>query len=80
MCFIAYIHPAKNHPKRVSNYKKHKLITEMSLTDTTPSYNYNQLKKIRDMNKNIIKIYVYNLKENKAIIPVLNTHNNPEVC
>ena len=52
----------------------------MRLTDTTPSYNYNQLKKIRDMNKIIIKIYVYSLRENEAIIPLLITHNNPEVC
>ena len=52
----------------------------MRLTDTTPSYNYNQLKEIRDMNKIIIKTYVYNLIENKAIIPVLNSHNNPELC
>ena len=31
------------------------------------------------MNKIIIKIFVYNLNENKSIIPVLNTHSNPEV-
>ena len=52
----------------------------MRLTNTTPSYNYNQLKEISDMNKIIMKIYVNNLIENKAIIPVLNTHNNPELC
>ena len=52
----------------------------MRLTDTIPSYDYNQLKKIRDMNKIIIKFCVYGIRENEAIIPLLFTHNNPEVC
>ena len=42
-CFIAYIHPAKDHTNRVSNYNKPEYHSEIKLPRIPHPYRYNYL-------------------------------------
>ena len=80
-CLIAYIHPAKDHPNRVSNYNKPEYIKEIKLSNgVTPPYYYYHIKKIQELSKDKILFNVFNLNKNKTINPVLINHNDPKGC
>ena len=80
-CLIAYLHPAKDHPDRISNYKKPEFIKEIKLSNgVTPPYDFHHLKKIQELNKEKILFNVFNLNKNKTINLVLNNHNDPKGC
>ena len=65
-CLIAYLHPAKDLPKRVSNYNKTEYIKEIKLSNgVTPPYDYYHLKKIQKLNKDKILYIVFNLNKKK---------------
>ena len=87
-CLIAYLHPAKDHPNRVSRYNKPEYNNEVKLPKLPPPwgaktggpYNYYHLKKIQELNKDKILFNVFNLNKNKTINPVLINHNDPKGC
>ena len=80
-CLIAYLHPAKDHPNRVSKYNKPEYINEIKLPiGVTPPYDYYHLKKIQELNKVKVLFNVFNLNKNKTINPVLINHNDPKEC
>ena len=68
-CLIAYLHPAKDHPNRVSKYNKTEYINGMKLPNgVTPPYDYYHLKKIQELNKHKVLFNVFNLKKIKLLI------------
>ena len=80
-CLIAYLHPAKDHSYRVSNYNKPEYIDVIKLPNgVTPPYDYYHLKKIQELNKDKVLFNVFNLIKNKTINPVLINHNDSEGC
>ena len=80
-CLIAYLHPAKDHSYRVSNYNKPEYIDEIKLPNgVTPPYDYYHLKKIQELNKDKVLFNVFNLIKNKTINPVLINHNDSKGC
>ena len=61
-CLIAYLHPSKDHPNRVSKYNKTEYINEIKLPNgVTPPYGYYDLKKIQELNKDKVLLNVFNL-------------------
>ena len=79
-CLIAYIHPASRDPNRVSKYIKPEYINEIKLLKFPPPYDYYNLQKIQEQNKDKILFNVFNLNKNKTINPVLINHNDPKGC
>ena len=79
-CLIAYLHPAEDHPNRISNYNKLEYIIEIKLPKIPPPYGYKDLQKIQEMNKDKVLFNVFNLNKNKTINPVLINHNDPKGC
>ena len=79
-CLTAYLHPASRDPNRVSKYTKPEYINEIKLPKIPPPYDYKDLQKIQELNKDKILINVFNLNKNKTINPVLINHNDPKGC
>ena len=77
---IAYLHPAKDNPSRVSIYNKPEYINELKLQKLPPPYDYYHLKKIQELNKDKLLFNVFNLNKNKTTNPVLINHNDPKGC
>ena len=71
-CLIAYVHPAKDHPNKVSNYNKLEFFNEIKLP---PPYGYKDLQKVQEMNKDKLIFNVFNLNKNKTISLVLINRN-----
>ena len=79
-CLIAYLHPAKDHPNRVSNHNKPKYLSEIKLPKISPPYGYKDLQKTREMNKDKVLFNEFNLNKNEFIYTVLINHNDPKTC
>ena len=80
LCLIAYLHPAKDHPSRVSNNNKPEYINQLKLLKLPPPYDYYHLKKIQELKKDEVLFIVFNLIKNKTINIVLINHNDPKGC
>ena len=77
-CLLAYLHPAKDHTNRVSNYNKPEYINEIKTPNLPPPYGYKDLQKIQELNKDKVLFNVFNLNINKTINPVLINDNDPK--
>ena len=70
-CLIAYLHPPKYNSNKLSNYNKPEYIIEIKLPKIPLPYEYKELQKIQELNKDKILFNVFNLNKNKTINPVL---------
>ena len=62
-CLIAYLHPAKSHPNRVSNYNKPEYFNEIKLPKIPPPYGYKDLQKRQELNKDKVLFNVFNINK-----------------
>ena len=79
-CLIGYLHPTPLNPSRVNIYNKPEYINEIKIPKISPPYGYNDLQKIKKMNKDKVLFNVFNLNKNKTINPLLINHNDPKRC
>ena len=77
-CLIAYLHPAKDHLKIVSNYNKPEYIYEIKLPKLPLPYGHKELQNIQEINKDKVLFNVFNQNKDKTINPVLINHNDPK--
>ena len=77
---IAFLHPAKDYPKKVSIYKKAEYKFETRFPPRERLYDYIQLKKIQEEKKDVVLFIMFNLNKERNINPLLINRDDTKDC
>ena len=77
-CVLAYLHPAKDHSKRVSNYEPY--TNELNVEGINFPSHLVDIEKFQLQNVALVSVNVYELSESNKISKVFISHNNPKGC